>query len=356
VHPESDKWSSTWFRNANYPGRTDPSKRGKIGVSFDAYSTPVYYTEDATTFVKVFGAGWGYGVNLGNNNTIPWNPAWEPAAGNDMELVIVDRATGTEWGLWGLQKINWTSCFTLENLFGGWRAGIDLCVAAATLGRDIDGSVSNMRTSTGFANQAGRGMGAVQALALLPTLDEIEKGSINHALNMETYGTMFGPACTPSTPAASVGVDCGFAVAPASRLEFYNGPATNECGAVAQQNTPAERAKTVPEGMRFVLDKTDAEIDAWLDSRGYTGKKRSTARIFAVALRDYGWIISDTTCWDSSMAVEGIANPKARTRWANLGITSPVSDGATLLDGLITAESDVKTIRPPSAEMVLVNR
>jgi len=122
VRADSATWSSKWFRFANYPGRTDASKRGHISVSFDAYSTPVYSTEDATTTIKVFGAGWAYGVELGNNNTIPWNPTWEPAPGNDMEMVIVDPTTSTEWGLWGVQKVNWTSCFTLENLLAGLKA------------------------------------------------------------------------------------------------------------------------------------------------------------------------------------------------------------------------------------------
>lgn len=354
VRADSATWSSKWFRFANYPGRTDASKRGHISVSFDAYSTPVYSTADATTAIRVFGAGWAYGVDLGNNNTIPWNPTWEPAPGNDMEMVIVDPTTGTEWGLWGVQKVNWTSCLTLENLLAGWRAGIDLCVWSGSIGRDVDGSISNAVTSSGYSKEAGRGMGALQAMALLPTLDEVEKGSINHALNMETYGTMFGPAC-PASGGGTPGVDCGYAVAPATRLEWWNGPAS-ECGSVAQQNTPTDRAKTVPEGMRFALDMTDAQIDAWLDTKGYTGAKRSTARIFAVALRDYGWIISDTTCWDSAMAVEGVANPKARARWARLGITSPVSDGGSLLSGLITSESQVVTLESPATALVLKSR
>ncbi len=40
------------------------------------------------------------------------------------------------------------------------------------------------------------------------------------------------------------------------------------------------RARSVPEGTRFALHITDAEIDAWLTSRGYTGQKRATARVF----------------------------------------------------------------------------
>ena len=309
--------------------------------------------DQATTTVKVFIASWGYGTNMGTNPTIPWNPKWEPASGNDMEMIILDRATGKEWGLWGVQKVNWSTCLTLDNLLKGYRGGTDLCVANAIVGKNPDGTYSDAVRSTGFTQTNTRGLGKMNDMAMLPTLDEIEKGSINHVVNMETYGTMFGPACTSSQlGTAAQGVDCGYAVAPANRLEWVNGPATN-CGTAALQNTAADRQTTVPEGMRFALNLTDAQIDAWLDSRGYTGAKRSTARIFAVAMRDYGWVISDTTCWDSSMAVEGVGNPKARPRWSALGITNPTVDGTTLLDGLITSADQVRTIKAPSSNRVV---
>mgnify|MGYP000747623160 CR=1 FL=1 len=157
-----------------------------------------------------------HGDNLGAQRTIPWNPSWLPANGNDLELLILDRTTGREWGLWGYQKYNWSSCLTLANLAAGYRPGVDLCAAMATVSRTPTGEFSDYRTSSGASDGWGRGMGAIQGLALLPTLDEIEKGSINHALNMETYGTMFGPAC-PTSGGGTPGVDCGYAVAPATR-------------------------------------------------------------------------------------------------------------------------------------------
>jgi len=353
---DSARWATNWFNNANLPGRTNPAERGAINVSFDAYSSPVYSTEDATTTVRVFTASWGYPHNLGADNSVPWNPSWEPANGNDHEMIITDPDTGREWGLWGVQKLNWSSCITLENILAGWRPGVDLCVAQALVGRNPDGTYADDRISSGFAQQAGRGMGSVLMMALLPTLEEIEKGSINHALNMETFGTMFGPACTPSQAGtAAAGVDCGFAVSPATRLEWHSGP-TGECGAQGQQNTATDRSKTVPEGMRFALNMTDGQIDDWLNSRNYTGTKRSTARIFAVALRDYGWIISDTTCWDSAIATDGVANPKSRQRWQALGITNPTTDGTTLLDGLITSEQQVRAVESPTPALVVVTR
>ena len=37
--------------------------------------------------------GWGYGHNLGADNSLPWNPSWEPAPGNDAELIIKEPST-----------------------------------------------------------------------------------------------------------------------------------------------------------------------------------------------------------------------------------------------------------------------
>ena len=350
---DSARWAHNWFNYATVPGRTDPSKRGAIDVAFDEYSTPVYDAADATGQAAVFITGWGHGDNLGTQRTIPWNPSWLAANGNDLELLILDRTTGREWGLWGFQKYNWSSCLTLANLAAGYRPGVDLCAAMATVSRTPTGGFSDYRTSSGASDGWGRGMGAIQGLALLPTLDEIETGSINHALNMETYSTMFGPACTTAQMAtAAAGVDCGFAVAPATRIEWPDG-ATSLCGANSQPGTSAGRAMTVPEGMRFAIDLTDAQIDAWLDARGYRGAKRNTARIFAVALRDYGWITSDTSCWGASVSVDGIANPRSAARWNALGIDQFGPTGDTLLDGLITSADQVRAIRPPTSAPVL---
>ncbi|MFN8052671.1 MAG: hypothetical protein U0Q22_14585 [Acidimicrobiales bacterium] len=349
---DSPRWASNWFSFANVPGRTDPKRRGEIDIAFDEYSTPIYQLADATQTVRVFTTSWGYGDNL-TDNLLPWNPAWEPAAGNDHEMIIVDPATGREWTLWGVMKDNWTTCATIANLALGYHPGQDLCAAMAALGVTPDGSVSNFFSSSGMSSGFGRGLGAVQGLALLPTLDEIERGSINHAVNMETYATMFGPSCTPANVGTgAAGTTCGYAVAPATRLEWPEGPASS-CGVVAQTNTVADRSRTVPEGMRFVADLTDAQIDSWLDARGYTGAKRRTARIFAVALRDYGWVISDTSCWSSSISVEGVANPEAAQRWRALGIDQPAADGGSLLTGLITSPTQVRALEPPDPTPVL---
>ena len=340
---DSARWAANWFNNSNraaYLG--DATQRGHMTIGLSDYSDPIYNASDATYRVRVYTSA--YSHNLGSDNSIPWNPSWEPSAGNDHEMIIVDRATGREWGLWLVQKVNYTGCFNWANLLAGYQPGSDLCVGQALIGRNPDGSVSDFRTDSGFSQWAARGLGAVNPLALLPTLDEIESGAIRHALNDEVYNPTFGGACSGGQiGTADAGVNCGYAVAPATRFERVGGP--EACGVATMANNATDRSKTVPEGTRFAIDLTDGEIDSWLTSRGYTGAKRTTARVFAVALRDYGWIVSDSTCYDSNMSAEGMANPAAATRWANLGVSA--SDSTTLLQGLIQGDR-IRTLTPPS--------
>ncbi|NLA35809.1 MAG: hypothetical protein GX868_08980, partial [Actinobacteria bacterium] len=120
LHPESNNWASRWFNYANLPGRTDPTRRGELDIAFDAYSTPIYDAAEATTTIKVFHPAWAWASGLGPDSTIPWNPSWKPAAGNDAEMTIVDFRTGKEWGLWGVMLTNTTGCWTIENVLKGY--------------------------------------------------------------------------------------------------------------------------------------------------------------------------------------------------------------------------------------------
>jgi hypothetical protein len=107
--------------------------------------------------------------------------------------------------------------------------------------------------------------------------------------------------------------------------------------------------KTVPDGMRFALNITDADITKWLDSRAYTGRLRETARIFAVALRDYGFIIAETGCGGTHIETDSALYGNAAILWQNLGITK---DGTNtpkknLIAGLITTQN-LYVVNPPA--------
>lgn len=325
-----------WWNYASRLWWDNPSQRGQVVTSFRDYSIPIYDARDSTGKVKIVTSAHGFGSVLPADGLVPWNDAWQPAIGNDQSMLIIDPDTGRDYELWLVQKANFSDC-----LGNGWRPG-NLCVGSAFLIPDAQGRPADYRKYEG--GFMARGMG-LQKLALITRADEVASGSIRHALGMIMFGTMFGPECTASqrsTPAA--GTTCGFYVDPATRLEWTDGP--SPCGQRTMTATSQDRSKTVPEGMRFALDISDGDIAKWLDSRGYQGALRETARVFAVALRDYGWIVADTSCSHAGIETEGTINPVAHAKWKQLGIPEGKAS-ESLLQGLIT-EQRMYVVNPPS--------
>lgn len=317
---------------------------GTINVAFGDYSVPVYPLSEATTTARAYQTSWamelyGFGVPLGTK--IPWNPAWRPGTGNDNILAIVDEQTGRVWEIGGVGQLN-VNCANRAN------------VAAAEQNRDFSSTYlcvggvriyDNLFTATDATTVDGRGAG-INKLALLTRADEVKAGAIRHALQMTVTASMFGPACSPGRGASApgAGVSCGFFLPPATKLERIN----PDVGCPTSQTvTDAERSKTVPEGMRFALRVSDDEIARWLDSRGYSGRIRETARIFAVALRDYGWIVAETGCWGMHIETDSVIGASGQS-WADVGI---VSNGSAyprgdLLNGLFRPER-IYVVEPP---------
>ena len=393
--PDGSTWATRWFnygRKDLFANPSDPAlqhKRGEIIVSFREYSSPIYDAAEATGTRRIFNSHnyWDDGYV-----TVPWNPAWKPSANTDAEMIIVDKASGKEWGIW-MQTIDPYYWFNGCNFQWGYDFHPewgDLCVGSVKLSKQyVPGSsappnsdVRHNSSSDGFSPKAQRGMGAINGVALVPTFDEVkfavdelkagrrDNGYVHHALNMETYNTMFGNGLPPSgsTPQTNVssgcsatdfadptkaGFTCGYAVAPATRLEHTVAPT----GATGMPNTDAARAKTVPEGTRFYLTISDAEIETWLAGRGLTpsNQKYWTAYVFARTLREYGWFISDTTAWTSSIAVDSSRATSKVADWATLGIDvlaaptgSPsVESEYNLLEGLVTSSSQVGVVKVP---------
>lgn len=272
---------STFYRDLLW--NDAPDRAGNFNLSFDGYTYPVYEAGDATVEYPVSLSGYG---NL-NGKTMPWNPEWLPATGTDGQVIVLDPATGREWNLWQV------------SVSGG--------VVHATNGNLVPGSYWSKED--GFSPSRGCG---IQYLAMLVRPEEIEQGVIEHALSM--------PISNPSGD---------FYVAPATKIEH------------------PDRGAGIPEGMRFALDVTDAEIDAWLASlpSSLPASTRRSARIIAVALRDYGWFISDTS-GGAHLQFEDRAS--AQARWVELGLDVVVSGKEyprDLLDGLMTRDR-IYTIVP----------
>jgi hypothetical protein len=215
-----------------------------------------------------------------NGKRIPWNPAWQPAPGTDAQVILLDPETGREWNAWQVEYRNGVIHASNANL--------------------VDGDYRTKED--GFAPSRGIG---VQYLAMLVRPEELMQGEVRHALSMpirNTDGSDFVPLAT--------------------KLEHPGRP------------------EGIPEGMRFALDVTDQEIEAWLASLPpEVEQMKRYARIIARALRDYGWFITDTS---GGAHLQHEAWVSAGPKWSQLGMdTVRVGDKQyphDLLDGLMQRE------------------
>ncbi|MCI5146741.1 MAG: hypothetical protein D3923_14755, partial [Candidatus Electrothrix sp. AR3] len=238
-HPESALYAERLWQDApdHWPGN--------FKLTFDDYTYPVYYVHDA---LGRFPVQTTWETNI-NGKTIPWNPIWRPPDGTDAQIIILDLEQGLEWNLWQVEFRDGTIWATNGNL-----------VQVEEERGDGSNPANLWQKENGF--RPSRGIG-VQYLAMLVRPEEIMLGEIRHALSMPIRNT-----------------DGALFVAPATKLEH-----------------PSYPSDQIPEGMRFALKVTDKEIDLWLASlpKEFSAVSRYSARCIAVALRDYGWFITDTS-------------------------------------------------------------
>jgi len=232
--------------------------------------------------------------------TLPWNPAWQQNEGTDGQIILLDAAQGIEYDFW---DVSLDHSGKIVNAMNGSRVGADIQEPTA---------VGNYWTKEdGWVSSRGCG---IQYFAMLVVPEEVEQGVIEHALSMPIRNT-----------------DGDEFVAPATKLEHDTNP------------------PGIPEGMRFALDVTDGEIQSWLASlpSDLSPGMIEFAEIMAVALRDYGWFITDTA-GGAKFQLE--AKESALGEWQALGLAAyEASDykeyPRDLLDGLIT-EDQIYAIVP----------
>ncbi|MCA9342926.1 hypothetical protein KC950_02865 [Candidatus Saccharibacteria bacterium] len=327
----------------------------------NSFGRNVYYASDATTTTQVW--AYHYGSNLDEpkreykpDATIPWNPEWKTGQGGDNEIVILDENSGRIYELANYQQnkdiadlkcveINWDyGIFDLTFPDSG-----RICVGSAYIGRDINGNIIDYRTFEGLHGDRGAGFSKFITFTMP---DEILAGEIRHAMGVAIPNNSIGPICTKEQQETDAeGYTCGTALAPATKVE--HGDKTNMAHVIDGNAFPQTLAlytqdKLIPEGMRFALDISNDEIDAWIQSRDdlrTNPRQAETARIIAVALRDYGVIPVDTSGYGPGIQVAGSENPDSRSKWEQLGFTKQNVGG--FLRGLIT-EENLYVVEPPT--------
>lgn len=360
----------------NYGNQNDGSaaalgNRGKFNIGFGfgdlktVFSRAVYTADEAngkTIQVRVCGNSGCNPSNLDGDlpygdpkgylpdMRIPWDPNWPVAEAGDNEVVILNPSNGQLIALAQVKK-------STGNLLGDIASGAGgqcgplyperLCVASAKILRDQNGNIANYFTYEGSSGDRG---GGISYYAGIITPQEVAAGEIRHAIGMGIFNSSFGPECTQAQLNSNdwkvIGKTCGTAFAPAAKFEWARATNISTRGASPISTTldPIYTMdKTIPEGMRFVLNITDAQMESFIQSKGYTGQKANTARIIIRALRDYGMIPLDTG-GNVRMQTAGVVSPRNRELWKQLGITS--SEDEKLLDGLFT-ETNMYVVEPP---------
>lgn len=347
--PEKDIYNGRIRNDPGYPDPTDINPLGK------AFTREIYYASKSTTESRIGTVSYYSNLDGDNVNTftpdakIPWNPNWEASQGGDNEMIILDDRPGPTFGRiyylsgyypaspgFPYRKIPPIGC---QVYFQQNR----LCTYTTTVARDLQGNYINYLTYEGYVKDRGVGL---SYLATLVTPEEVEAKEIRHAVGIAIPNTSYGPICTKAQQGtAAEGTTCGTAVAPATKFEWGNATAPPVMQEPEKSLYTLE--KTIPEGMRFALDITYEQIDAWVNSRtDLNATRKSTARIFARALKDYGMIVADTNGGSPSIQQAGGINPDNAAKWTALGMGP--NDKDNLLNGLITA-TNLYVVNPPLA-------
>jgi hypothetical protein len=166
-----------------------------------------------------------------HGETMPLDPAWEPSDGTDGQLIVVDPTTERYYDVW--QYVGITD---------------------DTIHVSNGSMIPDFLSASGI-NPPSRACG-IAYFAMLVTPEEVAAGVIDHALSMSGVRNT-----SPD----------------------YVAPAVKSDGSTDGG---------VPVGTRYALTMTDDEIDAWVESKA--AELRPLARALGIALRDYGWIVTDT--------------------------------------------------------------
>lgn len=342
----------------------EPSAQRKMQPKTGDYSVSIFDARQATTKVRLAQTvnSQRQRANLGNvaiGSEIPWNPKWarvaspNPSAepnqlpgGTDRCCLIVDYETGECWELWETaaphaECVDWLVLpflpFNTFRAFGGPNGRAKFVVgSSAWMGVGTCFYTPNIYTSDGQVD--GRGSGISKA-ALTVRWSELEAGVIPHALAGVFTNPMAGPLA--SKPNTTLDPEAGktkvFYLPPGRKAEYAdtaNGPRYRDPANVYPITDGC------PTGIRYAIKITDERIEEWLDEFHGDGPLRDLARIFAVALRDYGIVYAETGGYAVGIECESARTPAGAAAAQRLGIRLGSNVSGTPLGELLVGIFD----------------
>jgi len=235
-----------------------------LDVNISGFSVPLYWADASTPQILVScdGAGYGFAVDKNKQNgtaMIPIPAGAEPDPQSDHHLLVIDRSTNLEWGLWNA-----------SNSGGSWTCGMGANMDL--LGTGVRPPITDAGADWNFA-QWPRACGFALIAGLIRP-DEILAGRIDHAL-VVAY--------------------------PHIRSSFFTPPAST---AQAANGQGAQRDRGIPCGGRIQLDPSIDVTTLGLSSAGV---------VIARALQQYGAYVGD---YSGALDLYADNAPDAAAQWS----------------------------------------
>jgi hypothetical protein len=241
-----------------------------LDVNIDGYSIPLFWADASTPKVLVTCRTGGHGFvgTNGSNATamVPIPAGAAPDPQSDHHLLIVDRSTDTEYGMWDTVFAN-----------GAWTCGL-----GALLDLNGTGVRPLAKDATPWWEAHGARAWGVGLSAGLIRPEEIAAGRIEHALVV-----------------AYPHIRAGMYVPPASTAQGANG-------------VGAQKDRGIPCGGRIQLDPS-IDVDAIAVS--------AAGKAILRALQIYGAYVGD---YSGALSLYGDNSPDARAYWQSIGFGSYV--------------------------------
>jgi hypothetical protein len=256
IDPNSPAMIADWAISSVYGPHLD--------VNISGFSVPLFWADASTpkTLVSCDGAGYGFAVDKNKQNgtaMIPIPAGAQPDPESDHHLLVIDRSTNLEWGLWNA-----------SNTGGTWRCGMG--ASMDLLGTGVRPPITNAGADWNFA-QGPRACG-FPLIAGLIRPDEILAGRIDHAL-VVAY--------------------------PHIRSSFFTPPAST---AQAANGQGAQRDRGIPCGGRIQLDPSIDVTTLGLSPAGVA---------IARALQQYGAYVGD---YSGALDLYADNAPDAASQWS----------------------------------------